>query len=212
MTTQPTAKTATEREIFCPASRQHWRAWLQAHHAEKQSVWLVYHKKKAATSTLTWSEAVDEALCFGWIDSQARPVDDETYRQLFSRRKPKSGWSKINKAKVQRLLATGQMTPAGLNSVATAQQNGSWTLLDEVEALRIPPDLEQALLQRPSAHAYFASLSKSGKRALLQWLVLAKRPETRQNRLIEIVARADQQRKPTPRRGQPKAQNSRSDW
>jgi uncharacterized protein YdeI (YjbR/CyaY-like superfamily) len=205
MTPQPTATAAQERETFCPSSREQWRAWLQAHHAEQQSVWLVYYKKQAATPTLTWSEAVDEALCFGWIDSQAQPVDDHTYRQLFSRRKPKSGWSRINKAKVERLLADGQMTPAGLASIATARQNGSWTLLDDVEALRIPADLEAALRQRPAAEAYFARLSKSDKRALLQWLVLAKRPATRHKRLTEIVDSADEQRKLPLLRGQPKA-------
>lgn len=89
-----------EPETFCPTSPRHWREWLQAHHAEKQSVWLIYHKKKSATPSLTWSQAVDEALCFGWIDSRAQPLDDERYRQFFSRRKPGSAWSKINKAKV----------------------------------------------------------------------------------------------------------------
>lgn len=197
-----------ELEMFCPTSRQHWRAWLQAHHDTEHSVWLVYYKKKAAVPSLTWSEAVDEALCFGWIDSQAKPIDDERYRQLFSRRKPKSGWSRVNKEKVQRLLAEGQMTQAGLNCIEIAKQNGSWTLLDEVEALTLPTDLEQALQQRPNAHRYFGSLSRTDKRNLLQWLVLAKRPATRQNRIAEIVALADQQLKPKQFRGPSSAPKS----
>lgn len=118
---------------------------------------------------------MDEALCFGWIDSQAKPVDEARYMQFFSRRKPTSGWSKVNKEKVQRLLAAGRVTPAGLAALGTAQRNGSWTLLDDVEALRPPPDLAQALAQDPLAQHHFTSLSRSAKRYWLLRLVQAKR-------------------------------------
>lgn len=178
-----------ETETVCPANREQWRAWLQEHHADKQSVWLVYHKKKSATPTLTWSEAVDEALCFGWIDSQVKSIDGHTYRQFFSRRKPTSVWSKINKEKVKQLIDNGLMTPAGLTAIDIARQNGSWTILDEVDALVIPPDLEAAFQENPNAERYFLDLNKSSKRAFLQWLVLAKRPQTRQNRITELVER-----------------------
>jgi len=188
----PTADVPT----FCPASRQHWREWLLAHHAQEQAVWLVYHKKHTGTPSLTWSEAVSEALCFGWIDSQAKPINGDTYRQLFSRRKPRSGWSRVNKEKIQQLLANGLMMPAGLAAIEIAQQNGSWALLDEVDALVVPPDLAAALLASPAAESYFASLSRTDRRNLLQWLVLARRPETRQRRLAEIVALAAQGQKP----------------
>jgi uncharacterized protein YdeI (YjbR/CyaY-like superfamily) len=191
-------------DTFCPASPQHWREWLQAHHAEKQSVWLIYHKQKSATPSLTWSQAVDEALCFGWIDSRAQPLDDERYRQFFSRRKPGSGWSKINKAKVERLIAAGLMAPAGFASIETAKQNGAWTLLDDVEELRLPADLAQALQARPLAARYFESLSRTDRRNLLQWLVLAKRPATRQKRMVEIVDLAAQQLKPAQFRSRPR--------
>jgi len=190
-------------ETFCPVSPQHWREWLQAHHAEKRSVWLIYHKKQSATPSLTWSQAVDEALCFGWIDSRAQPLDHQRYRQFFSRRQPGSGWSKINKAKVERLLAAGLMTPAGLASIETAKQNGAWTLLDEVEELRLPADLAHLLQARPLAARYFESLSRTDKRNILHWLVLAKRPATRQNRLAEIVDLAAQQLKPVQFRSRP---------
>jgi uncharacterized protein YdeI (YjbR/CyaY-like superfamily) len=192
-----------EPTTFCPASPQHWREWLQAHHAEKQSVWLIYHKKKSAAPSLTWSQAVDEALCFGWIDSQAQPLDDERYRQFFSRRKPSSGWSKINKAKIERLIAAGLMAPAGLTSIETAKQNGAWTLLDEVEELHLPADLAQPLQGRPLAASYFERLSRTDKRNILQWLVLAKRPDTRQKRIAEIVDLAAQQLKPVQFRSRP---------
>jgi len=181
---------------FCPASRQHWREWLLAHHAQEQAVWLVYHKKHTGTPSLSWGEAVSEALCFGWIDSQAKPIDGDTYRQLFSRRKPRSGWSRVNKEKIQQLLAAGQMMPTGLAAIETARQNGSWTLLDEVDALVVPPDLAAALQASPAAGVYFARLSRTDRRNMLQWLVLARRPETRQRRLAEIVTLDAQQRKP----------------
>lgn len=193
-----------EPETFCPASPRHWREWLQAHHAEKQSVWLIYHKKQLPTPSLTWSQAVDEALCFGWIDSRAQPIDDKRYRRFFSRRKPGSAWSRINKAKAGWLVAAGLMTPAGFASIEIAQQNGAWTLLDDVEALRLPADLAQPLQARPLAARYFERLSRTDKRNILHWLLLAKRPATRQQRIAEIVALAGQQLKPAPFRSRPR--------
>ena len=181
---------------FCPANRQQWRQWLQEHHSTQQSIWLVYYKKKANTATITWSEAVDEALCFGWIDSTARPLDDEKFMQFFTRRKANSVWSKINKGKVQRLIEEGLMTQAGYESIEAAKQNGSWSILDDVEELKIPKDLEKAFRSHAGAKAYFVGLSKSVKKSILQWLVLAKRPETRQKRIAEIAELAGQQLKP----------------
>lgn len=187
-----------EKEIdtICPTNRQHWREWLQEHHAEKQSVWLIYPKRKSGIPGITWREAVDEALCFGWIDSRAKPVDAYSYMQFFSQRKPKSAWSTINKEKAQQLIGEGLMTPAGFKSIETAKQNGSWTMLDEVEARVIPADLAEAFQRRPNAGSYFARLSRSDKRTILQWLVFAKRVKTRQNRIIELVELADQGLKP----------------
>ena len=185
-----------EIETFCPTSRQHWRAWLAEHHTDKRSVWLIYHKKKSGKSTLTWSEAVDEALCFGWIGSRAKPMGDDNYMQFFNPRKPQSGWSKINKEKVQTLIDSGLMSDAGFSSIAIAKQNGSWLILDEVEAGIIPRDLEAAFQKVPGAQRCFLSLSRSDRRTLLQWLVLAKRPATRQNRINAIVALSNHLIKP----------------
>ena len=165
------------------------------HHLEK-SVWLIYHKKSAKIPTITWSEAVEEALCFGWIDSLSKPLDEKRFMQFFSKRKPDSGWSKINKEKVKRLIEAGLMTLSGFDAIETAKRNGSWFLLDRVEALIIPDDLGKALAEKPAAHHFFQKLSRSDKRGLLQWLVFAKRDETRQKRIIEIVACADQNLKP----------------
>jgi uncharacterized protein YdeI (YjbR/CyaY-like superfamily) len=183
-------------DTFCPTSRQHWREWLEAHHADKQAVWLIYHKKKAGTPSLTWSEAVDEALCFGWIDSRAKPIDDYTYKQFFCQRKPTSVWSRINKEKVKQLVDNERMTEAGLRCIDVAKQNGSWTILDEVEAGIIPADLEAAFQKNPLARRYFLGSSWSIRRNLLQVLVLAKRPETRQKRITDIVDLSEESLKP----------------
>ncbi|RPD44290.1 hypothetical protein DNI29_21505 [Hymenobacter sediminis] len=140
--------------------------------------WLVYHKKIAGISTLRWSEVIDEALCFDWIDSQAKPMDEHTYRQYFSPRKATSGWSKVNKEKNSAPVGGGTDDPAGLARVAAAQQNGSWTLLDEVEMLHLPANLAQAFAHQPAAQAAFLHLGRTARRALLLGLVLAKRPAT----------------------------------
>lgn len=183
-------------ETFTPTSRQDWRTWLIEHHASVPSIWIVCYKQKSGIPTITWSDAVDEALCFGWIDSTRRSVDENTFVQFFCQRKPKSNWSKINKEKVKRLIEEGRMMPAGLKSIEVAKQNGSWTILDEVEELLVPDDLEHALEEHPKAKEYFLGLSKSVRKMMLYWVTSAKRAETRQNRIQEIATFAAQQQRP----------------
>lgn len=185
-----------EAEQFYPKTKQQWRKWLEKNHQIKQAVWLIFYNKKSTKSTISWSDAVDEALCFGWIDSIKKSVDQESSIQFFSKRKPKSTWSRINKEKVEKLINAKQMTNAGLAVIDIAKQNGSWQLLDEVENLTIPDDLLKALKAKENAEKYFSSLSKSVKKAMLQWLVLAKRQETRQNRIAEIAELANKKQKP----------------
>ncbi len=185
-----------ETDTFCPADRPAWRQWLAENHASKQSVWLIYHKVKSGRRSLSWSDAVDEALCFGWIDSTAKALDEHTYMQFFCRRKPNSVWSKINKTKVERLTEEGLMAPASCLSVEIARQNGSWTILDEVEELIIPMDLEQEFTLYAGSMDFFMGLSNSVRKSILQWLVLAKRAETRQKRMSEIAELAGQKLKP----------------
>lgn len=185
-----------EIETFCPASQQDWRAWLKVNHASKQSVWLVYYKRKSNIPTITYSDAVDEALCFGWIDSTRKSLDHETFMQFFCKRKPNSVWSKINKGKVLRLIDSGLMTKAGFESIETAKQNSSWTILDEVEELTIPLDLTKEFESKSGSAEYFLGLSKSVRKSILQWLVLARRPETRQKRIAEIAELAALKLKP----------------
>ncbi len=188
--------TEKEIELFYPASPHEWRHWLKENHISKQSVWLVYYKKKSGMPTISWSEAVDEALCFGWIDSKAKPVDEEKYIQFFSKRKAGSTWSKVNKEKVKKLIAAELMTQAGSESIERAKQIGSWTILDDVEELIIPKDLEKEFKTKPGSKNFFLSLSKSVKKAMLQWLVLAKQQETRQKRISELAELASQKLKP----------------
>lgn len=183
-------------DSFWPTTRQHWRTWLEEHHDKTQAVWLIYPKKKSAMPGITYPEAVEEALCFGWIDSRAQPIDEVTYRQFFSPRKPASGWSRVNKERIQRLMQAGLMRDAGLRCIDRAKQNGSWQLLDEIEAGVIPADLEEAWQNRPHAKAYFWGLSRSDQRTILQWLVLAKRAVTRQKRIDELIQLAEQGQKP----------------
>jgi uncharacterized protein YdeI (YjbR/CyaY-like superfamily) len=185
-----------EADTFCPSSKKQWRAWLQKNHVTKQSVWLVCYKIKSGKPSITWSDAVDEALCFGWIDSIRKSIDHETFVQFFSKRKPTSTWSKINKAKIKRLIDEELMTPAGLACIETAKKNGSWTILDEVEKLTIPQDLEKAFKANKDSKKFFLSLSKSIQKMILHWITFAKREETRQKRINEVATLAAKNLKP----------------
>jgi len=186
----------TDKETFYPKSQKDWREWLEKNHDSKQSIWLVCYKKQANKPTINWSDAVDEALCFGWIDSTRKSIGDNAFIQFFTRRKPNSAWSKINKGKIERLIEGGLMQKAGFESIERAKANGSWTILDEVEELTIPVDLEKALKANPVAEDFFMNLSKSVKKMMLQWVTVAKRPETRENRINEIASLASQKLKP----------------
>lgn len=185
-----------ETEIFYPESLAVWREWLEKNHISKTAVWLVFHTRSSGKFSLTWSDAVDIALCFGWIDSKKIKIDEGSSHQFFSKRKVRSTWSKINKEKVQRLIDGELMTAAGYKSIEVAKQNGSWTLLDEVEELIIPDDLEKTFEMQPGSKDYFLNLSKTTRKMMLHWVVMAKKPETRQKRINEIAEHAAQGKKP----------------
>lgn len=179
---------STELKTIAPKSRKKWREWLEKNHDLGQPVWVVCARKNAGKAGITYEDAVAEALCYGWIDAKAQSWDGEGYLQSFTKRKPKSIWSKINKEKVEKLISEGLMTQAGFESIEVAKRNGYWTLMDDVEALVIPADLEKEFRKRPAAKAYFSNLSRSEKKRILQSLVLAQRPETRQKRISGIGA------------------------
>ena len=183
-------------EDYCPSDKQDWRKWLELNHNIKKAVWLILYKKKSSNYNLSWSDAVDEALCFGWIDSTKKTLDTEKYIQYFSRRKAKSNWSKVNKDKVKTLINQGLMNEKGYKSIEIAKENGSWTILDGVEALIIPEDLKEELANNKGSMEYFDSQSKSAKKILLYWVVSAKRKETRQKRILEIAENASNNLKP----------------
>lgn len=183
-------------ELLFLKNRDEWREWLLKNHLEAQSIWVVYYKKGSNKDSISYAEAVEEALCFGWIDSKAKPIDEEKYKQFFSKRKPKSVWSKLNKERIEKLESQNLIMPAGYKMIEIAKENGYWNLLDEAEAWIVPEDLESAFSTSPEAREYFIGLSKSDRRNILQWLVLARRPETRQNRINEIAELAAQKLKP----------------
>lgn len=177
-------------------NKKQWREWLELNHLKKDAVWLIFYKKDSPNFNFSWSESVDEALCFGWIDSTKKTVDNERFKQYFSKRKPRSNWSKVNKDKVKSLIEQGLMKEAGYKSIEIAKENGSWTILDSIENLEIPKELEKELKRQKSAIEYFENLPKSVKKSLLYWIVSAKRDETRAKRIAEIVENASKQMKP----------------
>ena len=176
-----------EIETYYPTSPQDWRQWLEENHKSKQCVWLIYYRVSSDKPSLTWSEAVDEALCFGWIDSTKKTIDDESYMQYFGKRKANSTWSKINKDKIDRLIKTKKMAESGYKSIEVAKQNGMWWLMDDIEKGIIPEDLNSALIEEKVAGEFFQSQTKSIKKGLMFWVVSAKRNETRRKRISEIV-------------------------
>ena len=183
-------------EVFCPRDRYEWRKWLALNHKRKKAVWVIFYKKKSPDYNLSWSESVDEAICFGWIDSVKKSIDKDRYKQYFSKRKAKSVWSIINKEKVRTLIEQGLMEEEGYKSIELAKENGSWTILNEVDLLIIPEDLKKEFIKHKKSNEYFDSLKTSEKKALLFWIVSAKRTDTRQNRISEIAENAGKRRKP----------------
>jgi uncharacterized protein YdeI (YjbR/CyaY-like superfamily) len=190
----------TDPERIRPADRAAWRAWLSEHAETSAGVWLVY--TKGAGRTLPYDAIVEEALCFGWVDSLPRSLDDASAMLYVAPRKARSSWSRVNKERIERLTAAGLMAPPGIRAVETAKANGSWAALDEVETLEEPPDLRRALDAVPPARTAWDGFPRSAKRAILEWIGAAKRDETRAQRVrttVEEAAagrRADQWRQP----------------
>jgi uncharacterized protein YdeI (YjbR/CyaY-like superfamily) len=182
-------------------SRAQWRLWLMDNHRTSGSIWLVTFKKASGQPTLSNDDIVEEALCFGWIDSLPRKLDDMRSMLLLSPRKSGSAWSAINKARAERMTAASLMEPAGLAAIAAAKADGSWSRLDAVEALIVPDDLAAALGQLPDAALHFAAFPRSVRRGILEWIVQAKRPETRAARIAETARLAASNRRANQWRG-----------
>lgn len=171
-------------------NRKEWRKWLQKHHASEKKVWLVIYHKKSETPSVYYDEAVEEALCYGWIDSKPGKRDEESYYLSFSPRKPRSVWSKVNKGRVDKLIADGSMTTSGLVAIEIAKGNGSWEALNPIDELEFPDDFTRALTKNKSAARNFNAFPPSSKKIILGWILSAKRPETREKRIQETISLA----------------------
>jgi uncharacterized protein YdeI (YjbR/CyaY-like superfamily) len=184
-----------------PETRAEWRKWLEKNHTRPEGVWLITYKKATGKPRVEYEEAVEEALCFGWIDSKANKLDDERTLLWMSPRKPGTGWSRPNKERIERLTAAGLIAPAGLAKIEAARKDGSWEALDAVEALEIPPDLEKAFASYGAAKPNFEAFPRSVKRAILEWISSAKKPETRAKRVEETARLAAENRRANQWRG-----------
>jgi len=177
-------------KCFYANSRKAWRKWLDKNHNKEKTVWLIIFRMQSATPSIYYKEAVEEALCFGWIDSKANKRNEESFYQYFARRDPKSKWSKLNKERVALLTEQTLMAAAGLAAIEQAKQNGCWTALDEAEQVIIPDDLQKAFSKNKKAMKNFDNFPRFAKRAILEWVSNAKRPETRLKRINETVIKA----------------------
>ena len=177
----------TELPIIAFENSHKWRAWLEKNH-EKQGIWLRFFKKNSSVATISYDEAVDEALCFGWIDSQVKRYDEKSYLQKFTPRRTKSIWSKINREKIAHLTKEGRMHPAGIKHVKQAKQNGQWdTAYDSPSTMQIPDDFLKELAKNKKAKAFFETLNKTNTYAISWRLQTAKTPETRDRRMKAIL-------------------------
>jgi uncharacterized protein YdeI (YjbR/CyaY-like superfamily) len=174
-------------ESLHPQTRAEWRAWLAANHAGSNGVWFVFWKAKTGRRGVGYEEAVQEALCFGWIDGLLRPIDEQRSSIRFTPRRKGSNWARSNKERVARLEEDGLMTDAGRRVIDEAKADGSWTALDDVEALVVPEELLAALEGSPAAAERFEALPASQRKMILGFLAQAKRPATRADRVERTV-------------------------
>ena len=183
-----------------PKSRQQWRNWLEKNHLNSPGIWLIYYKKETGKPRVSYDDAVEEALCFGWIDSLPRKLDVERTMLKFTPRKSKSVWSRLNKTRVDKLMKDNQMAPAGIAAIQLAKQNGAWDTLtasDRAAANKeLPADLEKLFGKNKKAKETFLNFSESVRRQFLYWIDSAKRLETRETRIKQTVLMAGLNRKP----------------
>jgi uncharacterized protein YdeI (YjbR/CyaY-like superfamily) len=177
-------------ETYFAPDRTTWRAWLEEFGTTKTEIWLIFLKRHVPEPSVTYDEAVEEALCFGWIDGILKRIDDRSHAVRFTPRKPRSIWSESNKARVARLIAEGRMTPTGMRPVETAKGNGMWHATTPERIDVTPPDLEEALAADPGAAERWRTWAPSHRRQYIYWVLDAKRPETRARRIADVVRRA----------------------
>jgi uncharacterized protein YdeI (YjbR/CyaY-like superfamily) len=177
--------------IYHPTDLAAWRAWLEAHHDATRGVWIASWRKASRRDPVPYEDLVEEAICFGWIDSTVNILDDDRALQLMTPRKPKSGWTRLNRRRVAAMEAQGRMTAAGRRAVEVAKGNGWWTIYDAVEDLLEPDDLAAALAASPRARTAWNAFPPSARKQMLWWVVSAGKPETRASRVAQIVSQAE---------------------
>lgn len=176
-----------EKPILYFKNDTEWRNWLHENHDTHKAVYLIFYKVSSDAESMRWEEAVKVAICYGWIDSTVKKLDEERRQQLFTPRKDNSVWSKLNKTYVTELIEKKLMHKSGLQKIEIAQKNGSWESLDAVENLEVPKDLQLAFDKNKIAFSNYENFSKSYRKNYLAWLNQAKREETRQNRIKQII-------------------------
>ena len=181
-----------EKELLYFKNAREWREWLHDNHHSSKGVHLIFYRVSSEAESMRWEDAVQVAICYGWIDSTVKRLDDERRRQMFTPRKDKSVWSKLNKTYIEKLVANNLMHESGLKKIETAKQNGSWTTLDGVENLEMPKDLASAFAKNKKALANYNSFSPSYRKSYLYWLNQAKREETRTSRIAQIISFCEQ--------------------
>lgn len=181
-----------DKDHFYFKNAQEWREWLHENHETASRVYLIFYRVDSKMESMRWEEAVQVAICYGWIDSTVKRLDDERRRQMFTPRKDKSVWSKLNKTYIEKLIAENLMHESGLRKIEIAKQNGSWESLDHVENHVIPDDLKTAFEQNKTALENYNKFSPSYRKSYLYWLNQAKREETRKARITEIVSLCEQ--------------------
>ncbi len=186
---RPQPDSPNGKEVLTPATRAAWRTWLAGHGGREEGLWVVYRKKSSELEGPLYDDLVEEALCFGWIDSRVQRVDDERRMQWFSPRRSGGVWSSLNKARIERLIEDGLMTEAGHRAIEAAVADGSWSQMDEVDALVIPPDLQAAFDLVPAAREAFDALPAATRRQHLWWIHSAKRAPTRSSRIDGLIGR-----------------------
>ena len=181
------AKHTDGNDLFYATDSKSWRSWLKLNHKKEKGVWLIFYKTSSGKTSVNYPEAVEEALCYGWIDSRKNKLDETRSIQFFSPRKVQSNWSSLNKERVAKLIVRKKMTRAGMEMIDLAKKSGTWDALSDVDKIIVPGDLVKALEDNAAASEHFNAFPKSSKKLILTWILNAKTPETRNKRIVEIV-------------------------
>ena len=176
-----------DKKVYFAKTRKQWRSWLERNHEKEKCVYLIFYVRESKSQGIPYADAVEEALCFGWIDSTVYKRDKDSRYQFFAKRNPRGNWSSSNKERVARLLKQGLMTPAGQALIDAAKKNGSWNVLAKAELMVVPDDLQRLLSKNKKALNNFNAFSPSSRKIILSWIYTAKRPETRLNRIKKTV-------------------------